>query len=195
MNFFKRNDEKKVQAPERILIFKMNDGSWKQRFHIDGMPQTNEPLRKQISDTQKMYKENYAGAHVCYRFFIKKDEILEVISKFSYEQVWEMWKNLGYQKEMWGFKITDNEENNKRIIIMSTLFQFKPDKTLGTGNLELDTNLTHDFILISLADVGLLQNKQERLKALSLVEEMMGQRPLLKNEKENFNIIIDSMKT
>lgn len=58
-NFFKRKN-KKLQPPERRLIFKMIDGSWKQSFHVEGITK-KETVREIIATTQRMYKENYVG--------------------------------------------------------------------------------------------------------------------------------------
>lgn len=191
MRFFKRN-KKKLKIPERRTIFLLNDGSWKQPFRLEGQPQRT--FNELIAYTQKTYKEEYVGAYQHYTFFLENDTILEIISKFSYEEVRGMWVSMGKPNAIWGQKISNDEEWNNLVIISAMLHKFGEGKTLGTGNVEMDNKLAHDFILISLARHGAIPKKSERLKSLKNIERLIECHSLPENEVENFNKIINSMK-
>jgi len=53
----------------------------------------------------------------------------------------------------------------------------------------------HDLFLIDLARSGAIENKKEHVKSLNHIERLIERHPLPENEVENFNKIINSMKT
>lgn len=191
MGLFRRKN-KNLKPPERRIIFLMNDGSWKQHYRIEGEPRLT--FNELIASTLNMYKERYVGAYDHYTFFSEDDTTIEIISKFSYEKVGDMWNSMGKPNSPWGINMSNDEEENKQIIIGSMLLSFRGEKTIGTGNMELDNKLTHDYVLISLARSGYIKNKKERLNALLATEGIMKIHSLPENEVENFNKIINSMK-
>jgi len=192
MRFFKRNKNKNLKIPERRTIFLLNDGSWKQPFRLEGQPKHT--FNELIAFTQKTYKEEYVGAYHHYTFFLENDTILEIISKFSYEEVLGMWVSMGKPNPIWGQKISYDEEWNNLIIISAMLNKFGEDKTLGTGNVEMDNKLAHDLILISLARHGASPKKSKRLKLLKDIEQLIKRHSLPEKEVKSFNKIINSMK-
>lgn len=147
-----------------------------------------------------MYQERYAGAYDFYRFKLRDGGILEVTSKFSYENIWKMWIERGGKIGIdgyvaWGFKFKkDDEEWNKQVMIMSILKGFNDNKTLGSGDLELDKNLVHDFILTSLARLQAEEkNRKKKMDSLSAIKRQIKRYDLPKIEADKFKKVIDSM--
>lgn len=172
-------------------MFKLSDGTWKIPYSID-----NKVDRRLIETTRKMYQGEYAGAYDFYRFRLDDEEVIEIRSKFSYEEIWKIWTDDGGRiGGAWGFKFKeDDEEWNKHVMIMSMLLTFRKNKTQGTGDSELDKNLAYDFILTSLARLGAdtHRNPKERLKASSTIKGLIERYNLPQIEADKFKKILNS---
>jgi hypothetical protein len=180
-----------------MIIFKLNDGTWK--FPMRDLGNKKETERDSIESARKTFQERYVGAYDFHRFTLRDGEILEITSKLSYENIWKTWLDQGDKigkDGAWGFKFKkDDEEWNKGIMIMSMLLTFQKSKTyLGTGDLELDKKLAHDWTLTSLARLNAIRekNQKKKIEALSDIKREIERRDLPKLEADKFKKIIDS---
>jgi hypothetical protein len=189
----------RMQCEGRMIVFKLNDGTWKRL--MKNFSNETETERDLIESARKLYQERYNGAYDLYRFSLRCGEILEITSKFSYENIWKMWTERGGKigKDgyvAWGFKFKkDDEEWNKQVMIISLLLGFNKNGTLGSGDSELDKNLAHDHILTSLArlDADVKKNRRKKIDDLSTIERLIEQYDLPKIEADKFKKIIDSL--
>ena len=196
----KGKEEKKEDAfIGRTMIFRLNDGTW--RYLIKDFSGETKTERDFIEAARKMYRENYLGTHDLYKFRVQNGEILEIITSFSYEDIWKMWTDRGGKVGKdgyvaWGLKFKENdEEGNKQVMIMSMLLEFKSDKTMGTGNSELDKRLNHDFVLCSIGrlDSAAKKNPKKKMDALSKIKSQIEYYKLPENDEDKFKKIIDSI--
>ena len=196
----KGKEEKKEDAfIGRTMIFRLNDGTW--RYLIKDFSGETKTERDFIEAARKMYRENYVGTHELYKFRVQNGEILEIITDFSYEDIWKMWTDRGGKVGKdgyvaWGLKFKENdEEGNKQVMILSMLFEIKSDQNFGTGNSELDKRLNHDFILSSLArlDAKVKKNPKKKMEALSKIKSQIEYHKLPDGEADKFEKIVNSI--
>ena len=130
--FGKKKDMKKEEVSERMIMFKMNDGTWK--WLIKDFSNKIKTERDSIRKAQEMYKNLYAGAYDLYRFNLEDGEIIEIMSKFSYEEIWKMWMNCGDKIDKDGYVALghkfkkDDEEWNKSLMILNMLSRVRKNE-------------------------------------------------------------------
>ena len=154
-----------------------------------------------MNAARKMYRDNYVGTYDNYKFKIQNGEILDILTNFSYEDIWKMWSDRGGKVGKdgyvaWGLKFEKNDEEwNKQVMIMSMLLEFKSDKTMGTGNSELDKRLNHDFVLCSIGrlDSGVKKNPKKKMDALSKIKSQIEYYKLPENDEDKIKKIVNSM--
>jgi hypothetical protein len=182
-----------------MIVFKLNDGTWMcdmTKCFINKI----ETERGSIESARKLYQERYVGAYDLHRFRLRDGEILEITSKFSYENIWKMWIEHGGKigKDgyvAWGLKFEkDDEEGNKQVMIMSMILTIR-GRNFGTGDPELDKNLAHDYILTSLARLHAFveKNPKKKIGVISTIESLIERYDLPKIEADKFKKIIDSI--
>ena len=184
----------------RTMIFKLKDDSWMYDM-TKGFLNKIETERHSIDAARKMYRENYAGTYDLYKFKIQTGEILDILTNFSYEDIWKMWTDRGGKVGKdgyvaWGLKFKENdEEGNKQVMILSMLFEIKSDGEFGTGNSELDKRLNHDFVLCSIGrlELAVKKNSKKKMDALSKIKSQIEYYKLPENDEDKFVKIIDSI--
>jgi hypothetical protein len=184
----------------RTMVFKLKDGTW--MFDMTkGFLNKIETERDSIDAARKMYQENYAGTYDLYKFKIQNGEILDILTNFSYEDIWKMWTDRGGKVGKdgyvaWGLKFKENDEEwNKQVMITSMLLEFKSDKTMGTGNSELDKHLNHDLVLCSIGrlESAVKKNSKKKMDALLKIKSQIEYYKLPENDEDKFKKIIDSI--
>jgi len=207
LDFLKESFGKKKQTMpkfvERMIMFKMNDGTWK--WLISAPTGKIKTEIDSIKAAREAYKGKYLGAYDFYKFNLSNGEIIEIMSKLSYEGIWKIWNESGmkpntYGEVAWGFKFKkDDEEWNKIVIIMSKLgWRSIEDRlALSSGDTKFDKILGHDLILANLGRLGFSIGeipKKEFEKNLSGLKAQVKMFHLPHLETEKFNKIIDSME-
>lgn len=197
----KKDGKKKEGIAGRTIRFKMNDGTL--RWLYGGGIKT---VRDSIEAAKRYFRGQYIGTYDLYRFKLENNEIIEIISKFSYEEIYKIWMNRDSKIDSgyvaWGYKFKeDDEEWNKEVMIIAMLFTMRLDG-LGevihsTGDPELDKNLVHDLILSDLTrlDAFIQKNPKKKIEALSHIKQQIELYSHYYNiEVDTFNRIIDSME-
>lgn len=201
--FWKKKDETPKDKEDafigRTMVFKLKDATWRYLIKdFSGEAKTEKGL---IDSARKMYQENYLGTYDLYKFKVQNGEVLEIVTNFSYEDIWKMWAERGGKVGKdgyvaWGLKFEENDEEwNKQVMIMSMLLEIKSDGNFGTGNSELDKRLNHDFVLVSLAriDTAVKKNPKKKMSALSKIKSQIDHYTLPENETEKIMKIFDSI--